>query len=243
MTPSQAYTIQFVKKIQVAKDAYSFYFTRPAGFDFSPGQYNRWTLPITARDGGGSSRFFTISSSPLETDFLAFTTKNIESDFKKALFELKTNDEISIFGPIGQFTLDENDTRQKILLAGGIGITPFHSMVKYAAGKNLTSQIVLLASFSTTDEMVFYDELAEISKSYPTIRVVYTITKPILPITRWKGERGRITAELIKKYAGNGKESAYFIAGPPAMVDGIKRVLTEMGIPDESITLEQFTGY
>src|SRR5258708_17280739 len=98
MIQTKQYNIRFIKKVQVTKDTYTFYFERPAAFVFMPGQYNRWTLPIAAKDGRGSSRFFTISSTPLEKEKITFTTKIIHSDFKKALMKLKKDDEIKIFG-------------------------------------------------------------------------------------------------------------------------------------------------
>ena len=143
MNQSQPYTLPFIKKIEVSKDTYSFYFKRPDGFDFIAGQYNRWTLPITATDGRGSSRFFTISSSPSEKDFLVVTTKIIQSDFKKELLKLHENQEIKIFGPMGQFILDENSEKEHVFLAGGIGITPFHSMIAHEAEKNSNKKLIL----------------------------------------------------------------------------------------------------
>src|SRR5579859_490803 len=128
MIDSKPYVVQFITKEQVAKDTYTFYFKRPEAFDFFPGMYNRWTLPITATDGRGSSRFFTISSSPLENK-LTVTTKIIQSDFKKALLNLREGSEIKIFGPMGNFILDEANVKPRVLIAGGIGITPYHSML------------------------------------------------------------------------------------------------------------------
>src|ERR1700722_6626379 len=129
MHHSQSYTIRFIKKRKLTKDTYIFYFEKPKSFDFIAGQYNRWTLPITATDGRGSSRFFTISSPPSEKDFLVITTRIIQSDFKKELLKLHENQEIKIFGPMGQFFIDETSEKEHVFLAGGIGITPFHSMI------------------------------------------------------------------------------------------------------------------
>ena len=100
MVQSQTYTIPFISKKEIAKDTFSFYFSRPKEFEFIAGQYNRWILPTNATDGRGASRFFTISSSPNEKDFISLTTKIIQSDFKKSLLQLKEKDEIKIFGPM-----------------------------------------------------------------------------------------------------------------------------------------------
>src|SRR6185437_2088866 len=166
MIDSKPYTVKFLSKEEKAKDTYSFFFEKPADFEFIAGQYNRWTLPITATDGRGSSRFFTISSSPLEKEKISITTKIIQSDFKKALLQLNENDEIKIFGPMGNFILDETNTKPRILIAGGIGLTPFHSMITYAATKKLTIPLTLLVSFSTTEEIVFFEELKTIGEQH-----------------------------------------------------------------------------
>jgi ferredoxin-NADP reductase len=243
MIESKPYTLRFLKKVAVAKDTYSFYFSRPEQFEFIAGQYNRWTLPITATDGRGASRFFTISSSPLEKEYITITTKIIQSDFKKALLELKENDEMKIFGPMGEFTLDESDVREQIFIAGGIGITPFHSMLLYAGGKNLSLPLTLLASYSVPEEMVFYDELTQLAKEHQSIRIVYTITKLQESQTPWQGETGRVSEEMLKKYAKDVMQSVFYIVGPPPMVDGTKALLEQMKIPGENIRTEQFTGY
>lgn len=243
MIVSKPYTIAFLSKKELAKDTYVFYFKRPQGFDFIPGQYNRWTLPITANDGRGSSRFFTISSSPLEKDHITVTTKIIQSDFKKALLQLKEKDEIKIFGPMGQFILDERDSRPRVLIAGGIGITPFHSMLTYAAAKHLSLPLTLFASFSIPEEMVYYDEFKKLEAKHPNIKIIYTITKPQESQVVWNGQTGRISPEMINKYVKDIPNNVFYVVGPPPMVDGTKAMLNAMRIPEDNFKTEQFTGY
>ncbi len=243
MIPSQTYTTEFISKKEVAKDTYSFYFKKPKDFTFLAGQYNRWTLPITASDGRGASRIFTISSSPLENDYLSITTKVGMSDFKKFLWQLQENAQITIFGPMGQFTLDETDTRQKVLIASGIGITPFHSILLYAAAKNLAISLTLLVSFSTVEEAVFYNELTELGKTHPNIKIVYTITHPEESQSKWSGETGRISSEMIQKYVTNISQSVFYMAGPPPMVEGSKKLLAEINIAVKNLKVEQFASY
>ncbi len=227
MIISQSYTIRFLSRQELAKDTYSFYFERPKNFNFLPGQYNRWTLPITATDGRGSSRFFTISSSPFEMDKLTLTTKIIQSDFKKALLKLEPNDEIKIFGPMGNFVFDETNAKPRVFIAGGVGITPFHSMLQYAAAKNAPIPITLLASFSTPEEMIFLEELKKLETMHTHIKNVY----------------GRISEELIKKYIPDITNSIFYVVGPPSMEEATKTLLNEMHITSENILTEQFTGY
>src|SRR5581483_441264 len=243
MIPPKTYNIQFLKRQDLAKDTHSFFFKRPVDFEFIAGLYNRWTLPIEATDGRGNSRLFTISSSPLEKEYVSFPTKIVQSQFKKALLELKEGAQIQMFGPLGRFTLDENDNRTCVLLAGGIGITPFHSIIPYANAQKLTIPLILIASFSTPEEMVFYDELTQIAKENQNIKVIYTITRPQESQQQWTGETGRISDTMIKKYVSNVMDAIYYVVGPPAMLEGMKKVLLDMEIKEENIKVEQFTGY
>ena len=243
MFQSQSYLVPFIKKVEVAKDTYSFYFKRPAEFNFIAGQYNRWTLPMTATDGRGSSRFFTISSPPTDKDFLVITTKIIHSDYKKELLKLHENQEIKIFGPMGQFFMDEKNPAENVFIAGGIGITPFHSILMNAAETNSSKKLTLFASFSTTEEMIFFNELTEITKTHPNINVIYTYTKPEESQIPWNGEKGRISEKLIKKYVKDISSSIFYLVGPPPMVENTQKLLEEMKIESDHIRTEQFTGY
>ncbi len=243
MRQSQSYTIRYLKKNKLTKDTYVFYFEKPKEFDFIAGQYNRWTLPITATDGRGSSRFFTISSPPSEKDFLVVTTKIIQSDFKKELLKLHENQKIKIFGPMGQFILDENSKKEHIFLADGMGITPFHSMIAHEAAKNSNKKLTLFVSFSVPEEIIFLNELTEITKNHPNIHVIYTVTKPQESQMPWDGETGKISEEMIKKYHVDSAQSIFYIVGPPPMVEGTQKLLEDMHVPNEQIKTEQFTGY
>lgn len=243
MIDPKQYTICFKSKEKIAKDTFSFFFERPEEFEFLPGQYNRWTLPLTATDKRGSSRFFTISSSPSKKETLIITTKMIQSDFKKALSELKEGDEIKIFGPMGNFVFDETNTKPRVLIAGGIGITPYHSMITYAASKNLTIPITLLVSFSIPEEMIFFEEFKKIEDEHNNIKIVYSITKPEDSQIQWHGEKNRITDEMIKKYVPNITNQFFYVVGPPPMEETITKLLKNLGIFEENIFTEAFTGY
>lgn len=242
ITPKN-FTVSFLKKEEVAQGIESFFFERPSDFEFAAGQYNRWTLPIQAQDGKGNSRLFSISSSPLEKGFLSLTTKLTGSDFKNGLLNLKETDQIQIFGPLGGFTINEQDLRQRVFIAGGIGVTPYHSILGYLSEKQLNIPIILLASFSTPEEMAFLDGFKKIESKNENIKVIYTATRPEQAKIKWEGQTGRIDADMIKKYVQNISDSMFYLVGPPAMVEGTKKILTEMSITEENIKVEQFTGY
>src|SRR5258708_2753161 len=113
--------------------------------------------------------------------------------------KLKKDDEIKIFGPMGNFILDKNEMTPKVFIAAGISITPYYSMLQYAAQKKIKNPLTLLVSFSSPEEMIFYNELKKIEEKNETIKVIYTITGS-RKLQQWDGEQGRISEALIKKH-------------------------------------------
>jgi len=248
MMPMQSapYQLPFLKKDQVAEDTYSFYFDRSQiRSNFIAGQYIRMTLPHDNPDDRGVRHYFTIASSPLQKDTQMHMTKIVEkrSTFKEQLFSLETGQMVDFFGPLGAFVLPETDELPVVFLAGGIGITPFHSMILYADAVKRQIPITLFVSFSTVAEVVFLDELQHIAAQNPLLKVVYTVTHPEESQAAWSGETGRISAEMIEKYIADCTKPLYYISGPPAMVEAMKAMVTAMRVPQEQIKEEKFTGY
>lgn len=230
MGSSKSFILPFVKKEQVGKDTYSFFFDRSKmKFDFIPGQYVRLTLPHKNVDDRGTSRYFTISSSPLQKDFLVITVKILESSFKKTLYGLQQGDLGNFFGPMGWFLLPKDEYREKVFISGGIGITPFHSLLTTLAKEKLPASMTLFATFSENDEKLFYNELMSIQNQHEQIAVVYT--------------HQRISHELLKRHLQDIHKPVYYVVGSPAMVEGTRIFLQEIGIDEEKIQLEDFTGY
>src|SRR5258708_664651 len=170
------FVLPFIKKEQIAEDTYEFYFDRSnRDFDFLAGQYIRIVLPFA--NDIYMSRFFTIASSPLEKKHLIIATKKGGSGFKQSLFNLKLQEEIQFFGPNGGIYLKEEELTHQVFLAGGLGIIPFFTMIAYVAAKKLTTKITLIVSFSYLEDMIYYNQLLAIAKKYPSIKIIYTITK------------------------------------------------------------------
>src|SRR3989344_5705320 len=158
-TGQKQFFLAFVRKEKVAEDTYFFYFDlAERGFVFLPGQYIDMVLPHKDPDNRGIERSFTIASSPLDKKYLMVTTKTIKSSFKKALENLKSSQPVEFNGPWGGFVLKEEETFPRVFLAGGIGITPFHSMISYANTKKLLIPISLIVSFSRIEDLVFRSE-------------------------------------------------------------------------------------
>src|SRR3989344_407409 len=176
---------------------------------------------------------FSLSSSPTE-DFLQFTTKyRRESEYKKALWSKKPGDLIEIRGPFGEFVLDTDDRRPRILIAGGIGITPFRSMLRYSADKKLDLPTTLLYSVKNRAEGAFAAELQNLSIINSQLSIKFIETE----------KEGRLNAQKIKSYCPSWRESTVWLCGPPAMVEAIMEIVSGMGWLPEAIKSEEFTGY
>lgn len=234
------YSLSLIHKQKLARDIFSFYFNRPKGFMYQPGQYIRLILPHEHPDERGISRFFTLSSSPHEENYLTITVKILDSTFKRALFSLESNYPLKVFGPIGNFILDKS-AKDVVLLAGGMGITPFRSIISYSHAIKSKKNISLFASFSNKDEFLFYDELISIAVVNPRIKIIYSISTP--SSLSFDIESGRIDGDLLKKYINVTQIKKYYLTGPSGMVDAMVKMLLNLRIDNSKIITEKFTGY
>lgn len=130
------------------------------------------------------------------------------------------------------------------MLAGGIGITPFRSMIRYAADMGLKQPILLFYSNRTAEEIVFREELERLSHTFKSLKVVITVTRPEESKAPWDGATGRIEGSTIKRETESLKDPLYYVCGPPLMVEGMTGILgQDAGVPQESIRQERFDGY
>ena len=237
--------LPFVKKEQLTKDTYTFYFKRTGEErDFIPGQYFEIKLDIKDADERGNSRVFTISSSPTDLEYFTITTRIIQSSFKMALNNLEPGALVHFDGPWNDLNFDERDSSPHVFLAGGIGVTPYHSIVKYTEDKNITTPMILLVSWKNLDEIVFDDFFRDAQEKLPNFTYVATLTEEDeMSADVWDGEKGRINEDMIKKYVTDIHNSKYFFAGPPAMVKALKETVEHMGVAKEKIIAEEFEGY
>ena len=241
MGKANKFELRFHHKEQLIKDTYTFYFEKPKGFNFIPGQYLKIYLEIENPDERGSSRYFTISSSPTDKDFITITTRVIKSSFKIKLASLNPGEKGIAFGPLGYFDFDPKTNKQNIFIAGGIGLTPYHSILKFIDYNKVKTNIILFAAYPFKENVIFYDELKEIEKRNSTIKVVYTLTKENKLYPGY--EKGRVDENMIKKYVHNFLDSNFFIVGPPVMVESMFNMVIKLGISEKKIFKEDFSGY
>ncbi len=233
------FELPLIKTIKEAADVHTFRFAYN-NFKYEPGQYI--ILNLDVNDPKGNTRQFTMSSSPTEEPFISISTKISDSPFKRKLISLKEGDKVKISGPFGRFTL-QNYSRHSIMIAGGIGITPFRSMLRFITDRDISNRAILLYSNKIPEEIAFKEELEEITKINPRVKIIFTITRPEESKIKWNGLTSRIDENMIKANLEDIKNSIFYICGPPTMVDGMVSILQDMKIPNEQIKVERFIGY
>jgi ferredoxin-NADP reductase len=232
-----------IGKREIAEGTMEFSFARPAGFDYVAGQTVDLALvnpPET--DTEGNRRVFSLVSAPHE-DALRIATRIRDTAFKRSLRDAVPGMEADVEGPFGSFTLHENVARPAVFLAGGIGITPFHSMISDAAMRNLPHRIVLFYSNRRPEDAAYLEELTEFSATHPSFTFVPTMTGMEKSAQGWEGERGYVDAAMLSRHIPSGTAPVYYLAGPQGMVLALRDMLTASGVSGDDIRYEEFAGY
>jgi len=244
--------LKLILRRKEASDTESFTFQPKKKVEYLPGQFYYFTLPkLKFDDSRGPTRHFTLSSSPTEGENIAFTTRlRKDSGYKQTLKTLKKGDIIEGHGPNGTFILDEKEPGPHVLLAGGIGITPFRSFLKYHIDKNLSTKFHLIYGNKIPELISFRKELESWNKNYENIKIDMTITRPEesktnLPAGRqeWIGLTGRMDENMISNLIKGYNNPTYWVVGPPPMVDALEETLNKLNISTNKIITEKFTGY
>ncbi len=233
--------LTLIKQVPRSADVTSFYFKPPQAVNYDAGQYFRWLIFTEPMDSRGPDRFFTISSSPTEPDIM-LTTKFYPkpSTFKQHLRDLKVGDTIEVNGPNGTFTLPESTDQPIVLVAGGIGVTPFRSMLKYVFDKKLDYKIHLIHAAKTSGELIFKDGFDEWMQALPNLKATYVIDQAE---PGWQGETGKLDAARIEQLAGSLDNKLVYLSGPEPMIEVFKDGLVASGASEEQIKTDYFPGY
>lgn len=237
------------KKSHTGTDMVSFKFARRSEYNkqnqnlqYKPGQYAIVDLG-TKEDPEGPLRSFTMASSPTEEDFILISTRIRDTIFKKKLASLDVGTYMNVTAPLGKFVLDEDYSKTAVFLSGGIGVTPFRSMIKYATDKRLPVKITMFDSNRNEDNIIYKIEFDECANLNSNLNVVYTLD---VSDNDWKGERGYINQAMVTKYLNSNEldDSIYYICGPPVMLKAMQKLLQDdLHIPNQRIKIEEFTGY
>jgi len=242
-TATSSHTATLTKREEIAEGTMAFHFAKPADFEFRAGQSIDLTLLNPSEtDAEGNTRAFSIASAPFDSD-LMIATRMRDTAFKRVLRTAEPGLKFRIEGPSGSFVLHRKAEKPAVLLAGGIGITPFLSIIRQAAHDRAPHQMYLFYSNRRPEDAAFLDRLAEAAQQNPNFHLISTMTEMDKSQREWKGETGFINKELVAKHLATLDGPIYYLAGPPAMVAAIRRILTEAGVDEDDIRTEEFSGY
>jgi len=227
-------------------DAMSFKFSKTL-LQYKAGQYAYFDIGGVYNDPKGPIRHFTIASSPTE-DIILISTRIRSSPYKKRLSLLESGVKVKVRGPEGKFVLHEDYSKSAIFLSGGIGVTPFRSMIKYATDKQLPLRIIMFDSNKNQENILFKKEFDECSNINKNLKIIYTITDEAQNqsgTNNWQGEKGRIDKAMLARYFGDNEQNTavFYICGPPAMIKAMQELLHDLEISSDRIMVEEFTGY
>ncbi|MBI3260872.1 oxidoreductase [Candidatus Berkelbacteria bacterium] len=234
--------LTLTKKQTIAPGIMSFWFKPERPLDFSAGQYLEISIPHPQPDSRGVRRYFTVASSPKEKGLLITSRFSPNgSSFKRALQALTNGAQVAMHSIAGDFVLPGRPARGYVFIAGGIGITPFRSIVKHMIETNDRTPATLFYSNRSKNDIVFDDVFTTAEKTGGLTRV-YTLTdeKP----KDWNREHGPIDAIMIKKYVPHYTDNhMFFVSGPEPMVEAFRLMLRGMGIARTMIRADFFPGY
>ena len=236
-------TVKLKARKEVAASTMAFLFEKPSGFTFVPGQAGEFTLPTPPEtDAEGNTRAFSLASAPYEEDLMV-TTRMRDTAFKRSLQKIPLGTEFLLDAPWGELVLDPDDTIPSVLLTGGIGITPFRSIILQATRDNLARKLTLFYSNRHPEDAAFLDELVQAARTNPNFTFIATMTEMEKSSQPWKGETSLIDESLLKKHLGDLTTPIYYVSGPPKMVSAMQKLLSQLGVKAANIRAEEFSGY
>lgn len=241
VSPKNRLLLKLSRRVRVAQDTYDYFFKSDKKIQYVPGQYLEWTLPQKKIDSRGNRRYFTIASSPTEEDLkIGVKFYQNSSSFKKTLVSMNINSEILASQLAGEFTLPKDPNKKLVFLAGGIGITPFLSMIKYLLDTRQSRPIVLLYSNKVASDIAYADIFSQ-ARQELGIKTVYTLTDNAT--ANWQGNVGAIDKKLITEQVPDYKDRLFYLSGPRSMVTAFEAILSKMAVKRSQIKTDFFPGF
>jgi ferredoxin-NADP reductase len=229
------------EKIQLTKDTVEFIFKPEMPLHYQAGQYLEWSLPHANQDLRGIRRYFTVSSAPSDSHVSVATRFSTpSSSFKQYLQNMKVGDELFAGNLSGDFVLPRNKSEKLVFIAGGVGITPFVSMIRQLMMAKQKTEIVLF--YANKTNQIAYVDLLKQAEHEIGLKVV-SIVDVGDPHSDFVSEKGYVNAEMIKKYAPDFASRHFYLSGPNMMVDNYKKLIKGMGIKTSRIKTDYFPGF
>ena len=205
-----------------------------------PGQF----LDLTVIPGGQAvRRSYTIASSPTQPDYCEITVKHEEYGLVSSYLhqQVHVGELLQITAPSGRFTFAEPDGESIVLIAGGVGITPLMSIIRYLTDRSWKGDIYLFFSCKNKRSIIFREELEYLQERYPNLHVFIFLTRPEGPLKDTYSS-GRMTKELLDQHVPDIATRRVHICGPPKMIDAVSQMLNELDVPKENVKTELFAS-
>lgn len=241
MSPRDVVRLKFKSMICETEQVCDFTFTPDRKLYFHAGQYLEWTLPLKKPDSRGNRRYFTIASAPSDEEVhLGVRLDRAHSSaFKKQLLEMKPGDELVVSHLAGEFTLSKDPAQKMVWIAGGIGVTPFRSMIRELAHTKQKRDIHLFYCANTENDFAYRNEFMEWC-DHVGVCTRYVVGKPT-PV--WTGLSGYLTKELMEKEVPDYRSRLFYFSGPPMMVENYVKLVKSMGVTKSQIKTDYFPGF
>jgi ferredoxin-NADP reductase len=243
-SPRRRLPLRLVSIKEIGSTIFEYRFKPIVPFKFKAGQYIELTLPLKHGDLRGNRRSFTIASSPTEEDII-FGIKEVLPlhSFKARMSKLRKGDIVTATSLAGDFTLPKNPSLPLVFIAGGIGVTPYRSMIKYLIDSKQQRDITLFYAVSDPAQIVYSEIFDEAQKYGLKVVKVLSVPKGQKTPKDWSGEVGFINMKCIEKYVSDLSGAIFYISGPSAMVQGTRTLLRDNGIVRKHVKTDYFTGY
>ncbi|MDP8216741.1 MAG: FAD-dependent oxidoreductase [Candidatus Kaelpia imicola] len=217
----------------------SFRFEPESPVDFLPGQFAQIIFDKKDKNNYELNKYLSFSSAP-EKEYIEFTKKLSSSAFSDKLKDLKKGDAVAMHSPMGK-SVFKNEFKRIGFLIGGIGITPVISIIEYIMDKKLDIDICLIYANRSEAEIAYRQELDNWSGQNPLLDIKYFVH--ICDVKDAACYQGRIDSGVISNHMGGYRDRVLFIFGPPAMVNTMTRLCSELGCDKDNVWVENFIGY
>lgn len=242
-SPKHKLILKLAEKTEIAPSIYEYSFKSNRKMAYLPGQFMEWTVEHPGQDSRGIRRYFTLASSPTEAEMkLGVKFYPEASSFKKYFLTISGDAKIVVSQLAGDFVMPCDPKQKLVFMAGGIGITPFRSMIKYLLDTKEARSIILLYSNRAGQDIV-YQDVFEQAEQELGIKTVYTITDKKAVPTNWRGYTGYVNEAMILKEAPDYQERMFYLSGPRVMVVAFEEMLKKLGVKKSRIKTDYFPGF
>lgn len=235
------YQVTLEGREEIADGTMAFRIKKPTGFNFDAGQAVALELIDPPPGDGQTRRTFSLVSAPFESA-LVVATRMRDSAFKRTLKTLPDGAGMKLEGPFGELILGD-PARPAVFIAGGIGITPFMSMLRQATKDKSLQRLFLVYSNHRPEDAAFLPELQELGRQSRSFRLLATMTDMSKSVRTWDGETGSVNVDLLKRFVGDLSAPIYYVVGPPGMVEAMEKTLSQASVAEGNIRTEEFYGY